>query len=455
MTARANNGVRIGQGARTSEELETKKTNRPHRFAAEPNLGYMLINETFATTFLDRESVPQSNLDIANRVRTNLLPWAGQFSPQLVEELLAAYGQRAGVVLDPFVGSGTSLVEAARLGKMAWGNDINPAAAILARVYCLVNVPVADREAALASLENRLIEVFEPPVGPLFSQPGAEESSQAEQESALVRLWSQSGNEVSWILTAALVVLCDFHRQDLSTDKVHKVWLRLAKTVRSLPVSAESVVVYQADARKLPVEGDSVDLVLTSPPYINVHNYHQKFRRSVEALGWNVLTIAPSEIGSNRQNRGNRFVTVIQYALDMALAIREMARVARPEARLILVLGRESTVRHVPFFNGQLVAELAVRGVGLESERRQERQFVNRYGSKIREDILHFRTSSEIPDKGFCLEAARTIAGQTLSATRQLTAIDTREGIDDALERIELVSPSPLPPDGDLAQVLS
>lgn len=94
----------------------------------------MLLNETFATTFLDRESVPQGNLDIANRVRTNLLPWAGQFSPQLVEELLLAYGQRAGVVMDPFVGSGTSLVEAARLGKAAWGSDINPAAVILARV---------------------------------------------------------------------------------------------------------------------------------------------------------------------------------------------------------------------------------------------------------------------------------------------------------------------------------
>ena len=415
----------------------------------------MLINETFATTFLDRESVPQGSLDITNRVRTNLLPWAGQFSPQLVEELLVAYGQRAGVVMDPFVGSGTSLVEAARLGKAARGNDINPAAAILARVYCLVNVGVADREAELDFLEDRLSQVFEPPIGPFFSEPGAVVSSQADQESALVRIWSESGTECSRILAAALVVLCDFHRKDLSAAKIHKIWLRLADTVRSLPVSSESVVVDQADARKLPTETDSVDLVLTSPPYINVHNYHQKFRRSVEALGWNVLTIAPSEIGSNRQNRGNRFVTVIQYALDMVLAIREMARVARPEARLILVLGRESTVRRVPFFNGELVAELAVRGVGLENERRQERQFVNRYGNKIREDILHFRTSSEIPDQGFCLEAARAIAGQTLSATRQLTATDTREGIEDALERIELVSPSPLPSAEGIPQVLS
>ena len=413
----------------------------------------MLANRTLAATFLDRETVPQGNLDIANRMRTNLFPWPGQFSPQLVEELLAAYGHRAGVVMDPFLGSGTSLVEAARLGKAAWGNDINPAAAILARVYCLINVNVADREAALDSLQSLLFQVFGPLIEPLFSVPGAVPTSQAEHEIALVRIWNESKTEVSRTLAAALVVLCDFHREDLDANKIYKVWLRLAETVRSLPVSSASVIVYQADARELPVESDSVDLVLTSPPYINVHNYHQKFRRSVEALGWNVLRIAPSEIGSNRQNRGNRFLTVIQYALDMVLAIREMTRVARPGARLILVLGRESTVRRVPFYNGELVAELAVRGVGLKNESRQERQFVNRYGSKIREDILHFRTPSEIPDINLCLEAARTIAGQTLSAARQLTATDTREGIDDALDRVDLVSPSPLPSNGNLSQV--
>ena len=414
----------------------------------------MLTHDTLADTYLDRESVSQGKLDIDNRVRTNLLPWTGQFSPQLIEELLVAYGQQSQIVMDPFVGSGTSLVEAARLGKAAFGSDINPAAAVLARVYCLIDVDVAEREGALESLEKRLFKVFQGGEGPLFAEEGAVALNQAEQQSALVTLWRESGTEVSRILMAALVVLCDFHRQDLSTSKVSKAWRRLSAIVRSLPVSSEPVVVYQADARALPIESDTIDLVLTSPPYINVHNYHQNFRRSVEALGWNVLNIAPSEIGSNRQNRGNRFLTVIQYALDMVLAIREMVRVAKPNARLILVLGRESTVRHVPFFNGELVAQLAVRAVGLNNERRQERQFVNRYGSKIREDILHFRLSPEIPDQGTSLAGARSIAGHILSTTHELTDNDTRLGIEDALRRIDQVEPSPLAREGDLSQVL-
>ena len=86
-------------------------------------------------------------------------------------------------------------------------------------------------------------------------------------------------------------------------------------------------------------------VLFSALPYINVHNYHQKYRRSAEALYWNALAVARSDIGSNRQNRANRFLTVVQYTLDMSLALREMARVARRGARLILVLGRESSVR--------------------------------------------------------------------------------------------------------------
>lgn len=419
------------------------------------DLDNMPTNDTFTTTFLDRVSIPQSDLDISNRVRTNLLPWIGQFSPQLVEELLLAHGQRARIVIDPFVGSGTSLIEAARLGKEAWGSDLNPAAVILARAYCLANLPVDDRKTELDSLSYRLSQTIGSPDGPLFAGPEATILGRADLEAALIEIWADSPTTVSRTLAAALIVLCDFHRENLNASKVHQAWGRLVHAVRSLPISGEAIVVHQADARALPAESNSVDLVLTSPPYINVHNYHQKFRRSVEALGWNVLSLAPSEIGSNRQNRGNRFITVIQYALDMVLAIREMARVARPASRLILVLGRESTVRGVSFFNGELISELAVQGVGLENERRQERQFVNRYGNKIREDILHFRASSEIPDRDASLAVARNIAGQALSISRQLTAADVRCGIDDALERIDLVSPSPFPTDADLSQVVS
>ena len=406
----------------------------------------MLLHGAFSDTPLDRESIAQGSLDIAKRIRTNPFPWTGQFSPQFAEAVLSAYGPADGVVLDPFVGSGTSLVEAARLGLTAYGADLNPAAVALARVYELINLAGRDRALILDKTERALVQAIGPPHGPLFSGPSNASMDRVGIETALVRLWRDSTTGPMEILTAALVVLCDFHQRHLDADKVHMTWLRLARTVRTLPESTSSISVYHADARSLFLETGSVDLVFTSPPYINVFNYHQKFRRSVEALDWDILAVARSEIGSNRQNRGNRFLTVVQYSLDMALAIREAARTTKPGGRLVFVLGRESVVRGTAFYNGELIAELAVRSVGLALERRQERVFRNRYGTSIYEDILHFRAAREIPDKPACLVLARQVAREVLvqTATGCRAPKKERVGLNDAIMRIHDVSPSPI-----------
>ena len=114
----------------------------------------MILHDNFAATPLDRTSLPDGSLNIAERARTNPFPWAGQFTPQLVERLLSAYAPRNGVVLDPFVGSGTSLVEAARLELPACGADINPAAVALARVYRLANLNTSSGRRCSAGCER-------------------------------------------------------------------------------------------------------------------------------------------------------------------------------------------------------------------------------------------------------------------------------------------------------------
>ena len=400
------------------------------------------MHQTLASVELDRRSLPQTDLDIANRTRTNPLPWKGQFSPQLAERLLGAYSQVGSFVLDPFVGSGTSLMEAARMGLPASGTELNPAAVVLARLHSLVNRDIASRVAATDELQNRLYEILRPSFPRLFDDSPSCPLDHSELERLLVGLWRDAAGPTK-DLAAALVVLCDFYRH-LDVSRIQTVWLRLRETVLALPESIAPVTVHHADARSLPHDTGTVDLVLTSPPYINVHNYHQQYRRSIEALAYDVLSVARSEIGSNRQNRGNRFLTVIQYSLDMSLALREVARVTRPGSLSIVVIGRESMVCGVRFFNGELIAELAVRAVGLILERRQERVFRNRFGQPIYEDILHLRSTGDVPEQPPTLVAARRIANELLSASRH-SVDDTANGmIEDALARTPAVCPSPM-----------
>jgi hypothetical protein len=83
--------------------------------------------------------IPKEKLDIVEKTRSNLFAWRGQFSPQLVEVILNAYCLSNSVILDPFAGSGTVLLEAGILEFEAYGFEINPAAWILSKTYEFIN----------------------------------------------------------------------------------------------------------------------------------------------------------------------------------------------------------------------------------------------------------------------------------------------------------------------------
>src|SRR5688572_1607102 len=79
-----------------------------------------------------------SERDLPERERTKhvhrLHPYLGKFVPQLVESLLERYVDPGGHVLDPFAGSGTTLVQALESGHDATGVDTAGFNCLLMRV---------------------------------------------------------------------------------------------------------------------------------------------------------------------------------------------------------------------------------------------------------------------------------------------------------------------------------
>jgi SAM-dependent methyltransferase len=57
----------------------------------------------------------------------------GNFVPQIPHQLIRRFTRAGETVLDPFLGSGTTLLECLRLGRSGVGSDIDPAATKLAR----------------------------------------------------------------------------------------------------------------------------------------------------------------------------------------------------------------------------------------------------------------------------------------------------------------------------------
>lgn len=242
----------------------------------------------------------------------------------------------------------------------------------------------------------------------------------------------------------AFVIISDVDRK--GADSLWATWSKIRKTVEGFPFSEMPLSIFNCDARKLPLESESVDLVITSPPYINVFNYHQQYRSGAEALGWDVLSVAKSEIGSNRKHRGNRFLTVIQYCLDITAVLTELERVCKQAGHAIFVVGRESSVRGTRFYNGEIVARLATECAGLNLDFRQERVFQNRFGQSIVEDLLHFKCEKSNRHRAdFIARDGRHVAEAFMrTALNEASEPAVIEDLEDALSCLNNVATSPL-----------
>lgn len=350
----------------------------------------------FKSIPINHNEIPQSVLNIENKTRSNLFNWNGQFSPQFIEALLEKYAEKDYAVVDPFLGSGTTVGECARKGIEAYGTELNVSAFYMAKTYEYANLVVEDREKLITRVDRIISSI-----------PNNSEIL----DYILIQIKHNDDKSIANLLST-LIVIMDVYKNAVTMELVNIKWEWLKNLILTLPYSKATISVNRGDSRRLALNDSSADMLITSPPYINVFNYHQKYRRSVEELGYDVLQIARSEFGSNRKNRGNRFLTVIQYCIDMALSINEAIRVCKDNARMIYVVGRESSVLGYSFCNSELIYDIGTEIYGLNLMIRQERVFKNRYGQMIYEDILHFENKkmTEWLTEQDIVEKARKIA---------------------------------------------
>lgn len=216
----------------------------------------------------------------------------------------------------------------------------------------------------------------------------------------------------------------------------------IKKSLLDLPFTKQPINAILKDARSSGEElKNKIDLIVTSPPYINVFNYHQNHRAIVEEFKFDILKVAQSEFGSNRKNRSNRFKTVIQYCLDMELAIRAFWTSLKSNGKIVLVLGRESNVRNTAFYNGKLIIEILEASKGFQDIKILERKFTNKFGANIKEDIIiASKSTNALADLRF----GRNIALKHLEENLKYTTGEIQNDIFDAIKNSDQILPSPL-----------
>ena len=380
------------------------------------------------------QPIPQEKLDIIEKTRANLFAWRGQFSPQLIETILTYYCPSNSVILDPFVGSGTVLLEASYLSLEAYGFEINPAAYIMSHTYEFIND--SQKKEVLKNLRNIIDQEF-----PLRI---FEVSDQVEN---LVDKLQNTRNMLpdrSKVLFDALVIILDVCNNKITQEFIQKKFLHLSNIITKLPYSQKPIRVGLSDARSLPLKNNQIDFVVTSPPYINVFNYHQNYRQSAEILGWDLLKIAKSEIGSNRANRSNRFYTVVQYCLDMGDILKELARVSKQQARIVLIVGQESNVLGVPFYNADIIEKIGIKAKLFQKVLRQKRKFKNKFGKVIIEDIINFINLNNQVSQEVIEQISREVAFEVLESSRLFVSSENQLFLESAIAKVNNIQRTPI-----------
>ena len=369
--------------------------------------------------------------------RNYVHPFPARMAPEIV--LDAIDGLDGSVrLLDPMTGSGTVLAIGRSEGHQVIGVDTDPLSVLLARVW----TTTINAELVLVKVEEVLARakvLFKTlAVGQAYPK-----SADAETRK-FIRYWFDDYARRQLVALAMTigrvrdkhvrdVLWCGFSRliitkragaslaMDLSHSRPHKKFRlapvkpfrkfvsAVATVVSNCPQRGERRVgpqsrVINGDARRLKIDDNSIDAVITSPPYLNAIDYLRcskfsliwmgytlsELRRirgenigaesaSAEAIAadWVQLIITNQRLRPHLSRRDHRLLC--QYIWDMNQAISETARVLRPGAPAIYVVG-DSTIRGTFIRNSRIVSTLANRhGLALVSRRSRRLPSNRRY----------------------------------------------------------------------------
>lgn len=298
---------------------------------------------------------------------------------RLVEVVMGGTAPDA-VLLDPFCGSGTTLVEARAAGVRAIGVDLNPLAVLLSKVKTWT-VPLARRRAARdlahrvsgdvlamgkearraggGSLAVRSPVGFDPNarqrrIGKWFSPHVRRE---LEALAAAIDEIAVDDRELADLYTAALsAILYKVSHRQSDTDPtwversiargaaarlfVSRVELILAGLDDMARQRGPMPAVVEADARTLPRLGlPPIAGIVTSPPYAGTYDYADHHRLRFDFLGLRHRALDEGELGARRHFTADGHGAAGRWQDDLAAALGAMATVLVPGALAALVVG--------------------------------------------------------------------------------------------------------------------
>ena len=294
-----------------------------------------------------------------------IYPYKGKFHPQMIRALMNIIKIQNGETLfDPFVGSGTAVLEAQILGINAMGLDISPLCVLISKVKT-ESVDVLDEIKKYK--DYYLFKKGE-------KEPSDERVKNFYKVAEMMAHSDQSRrgkNFESSFVSDALKMIASVEDY---RNAIKKHNLKIGKTK-----------ILEGDTRKINLKDESVDGIITSPPYSIALNYVANDAHSLKALGYDLDKIKEDFIGV----RGTGLNKFELYDKDMERAYSEMYRVLKKDKYCAVVIGNV-TFQGQEINTTQNVIDYCEK-IGFKTIKKMEKIIYGLYNVMQKEYILIFQ----------------------------------------------------------------
>lgn len=261
-----------------------------------------------------------------------LFPYRGKFHPQLIKGLINILNiQKGETILDPMAGSGTTNIEAALMGIDSIAIDVSPFCQFMIKTkYEALTIDLKLLEQT--KIENRkLFEFFK-------------------QGNVLKRINNFSDDNKIKIYNLAFLAFLDalgYSKRVVKSNHeqlFNKVLSRYIETVKSFLSNkyynqskiGKLNILSDSDALNIKLDNNSVDCVITSPPYSFAIDYVENDKDQLEFLGYDTTELKNKLIGLKGKTKNQKLEN---YFADMDLFCLQVSKVLKKGRYFILIIG--------------------------------------------------------------------------------------------------------------------
>lgn len=317
-------------------------------------------------------------------------PYPAKFTPQMVNKYLNLYCKGGYTILDPFCGSGTTLVEGVINSMNSVGIDLNPIAFIISKaktnLYTKNDIIEAKRfiaEIELVTSKNSFSKWYQ-----------VTKSETIIPNIPNLNHWFQKNVSIELaILKKKLDEIKNLHIKDLMFCAFSKIIVKVSNQDSEVRYTAKNknhpdgivislfidtvknylkalntteyvinakAEVHNADAYEVLKKYDDnhFDFVITSPPYINTFDYYLYHKQRMFWLGLDHRPVRKNEIGNHHRIDTKTFeIAKAEYIDSMTLVIDQLSRVSKTNSFFVMIIG-DGIVNGITIDMSRVVTEI-------------------------------------------------------------------------------------------------